>query len=119
MDLALTLHRPPRVPTTRVRRQYTGPPSGRGEQPAFQRIVVRRPYDRGMSEARSELMHLIEGLPDDQVNAVLADVKRRTQPAPKTERPWPPTWFGAIDGPSDLSERFDGYLAEGFGRSRS
>lgn len=75
-----------------------------------------------MSEARDELRELLDSLPDDQVDAVLADVRRRTQPKPHSDRPWPPSWFGAIDRddlPTDIARNHDKYLAEsGFGTYR-
>jgi hypothetical protein len=71
-----------------------------------------------MSANRDELHDLIDGLPDDQVAAVLADVKRRTTPRPpRTTEPF--AWFGMIkDGPTDASspEAIDAALAQGFGR---
>lgn len=73
-----------------------------------------------MSASRDELHHLIDGLPDDQVAAVLADVKRRTaQRPPRTTEPF--AWFGMVtdpDVPEDLSENLDKYM-EGFGAARS
>lgn len=71
-----------------------------------------------MSVSREELHDLIDGLPDDQVAALLADAKRRARPAPprKTQ---PFAWIGMIkDGPTDASspEAIDALLAEGFGR---
>lgn len=71
-----------------------------------------------MSTSRDELHDLIDGLPDDQVAAVLADVKRRTAPRPpRTTEPF--EWFGMIkDGPRDASSpaAIDAALAQGFGR---
>jgi hypothetical protein len=73
-----------------------------------------------VSANRDELHDLIDGLPDDQVAAVLADVKRRTAPRPpRTTEPF--AWFGMIDNPDvprDLSENLDKYM-EGFGAARS
>ncbi|MDQ6527387.1 hypothetical protein RB608_27480 [Nocardioides sp. LHD-245] len=73
-----------------------------------------------MSANRDELHDLIDGLPDDQIAAVLADVKRRTAPRPpRTAEPF--NWFGMIDNPDvprDLSENLDRYM-EGFGAARS
>lgn len=71
-----------------------------------------------MSANRDELHDLIDGLPDDQVAAVLADVRRRAAPRrPRTTEPF--EWFGMIkDGPSNASspEAIDAALAHGFGR---
>jgi hypothetical protein len=72
-----------------------------------------------MSVERDELIHLIEGLPDDQVEVVLADVRRLTSAKPTVDRPWPPAFFGAgvsKDGRTDIARNVDKYLAEGFGR---
>ena len=71
-----------------------------------------------MTASREELYHLISELPEDQVQSVAEDLRRRAKANPITTRE-PFAWFGMIDGPKDLSERFDYYLAEGFGRSRS
>lgn len=71
-----------------------------------------------MSASRDELHDLIDGLPDDQVTAVLADVKRRTAPPPpRSTQPF--AWIGMIqDGPTNASSReaIDAVLAQGFGR---
>lgn len=68
-----------------------------------------------MSTSRDELHDLIDGLPDDQVAAVLAEVKRRTAPrSPRTTEPF--EWFGMVDDPDvpkDGSENRDKYM-EGF-----
>ncbi len=69
---------------------------------------------------RDELIHLIEGLPDDRVDALLADARRLTAHKPKGS--WPPAFFGAgvsKDGSTDIGRNVDKYLAEGFGRARS
>jgi hypothetical protein len=73
-----------------------------------------------MTANRDELIHLIEGLPDDQVEVVLADVRRLTTKHPAGE--WPPRFFGigeSKDGRTDNSRRVDEILAEGFGARRS
>ena len=68
-----------------------------------------------MSAARDELRELVEQLPDDEVPAVLADVRRHV--AQGTGRPWPPAFFGAgRAGRSDVAERSEEILDEGFGR---
>lgn len=69
---------------------------------------------------REELIHLIEGLPDDQVDVLLADARRLTTDKPKGA--WPPEFFGigqSIDGRTDNARRVDEILAEGFGARRS
>lgn len=69
---------------------------------------------------RDELMHLIEGLPDDQVKVVLAGVRRLAAKAPAGE--WPPRFFGigeSKDGRTDNARCVDEILAEGFGARRS
>lgn len=73
-----------------------------------------------MSANRDELIHLIEGLPDDQVEAVLEDVRRLTTETGGGE--WPPRFFGigeSTDGLTDNARRVDEILAEGFGARRS
>ncbi|TYL50029.1 hypothetical protein FXB39_10180 [Nocardioides sp. BGMRC 2183] len=73
-----------------------------------------------MPANRDELLHLIEGLPDDQVEVVLADVRRLTAKNPVGE--WPPKFFGvgeSKDGRTDNARRVDEILAEGFGARRS
>jgi hypothetical protein len=69
-----------------------------------------------MSESRDELHHLIDSLPEEQVEQVLTDVRRRTAPrvAPSDKAF---AWIGAgvaKDGVTDLSTN-PKYL-EGFGR---
>lgn len=73
-----------------------------------------------MTANREELLHLIEGLPDDQVEVVLADVRRLTTKNPVGE--WPPRFVGigeSKDGRSDNARGVDEILAEGFGARRS
>lgn len=71
-----------------------------------------------MSASRDELHVLIDGLPEDQVAALLADAKRRAAPRPaRTTQPF--AWIGMIkDGPANAStpEAIDAVLARGFGR---
>ncbi len=68
---------------------------------------VRRSSDEslrllGMTANRDELIHLIEGMPDDQVDVLLADAKRLAGSKPRGT--WPPKFVGMIkDGPSDGS----------------
>ena len=49
-------------------------------------------YTHDVTANRDELIHLIESLPDDQVEVVLADVRRSTAKHPVGE--WPPRFFG-------------------------
>lgn len=73
-----------------------------------------------MTTSRDELIHLIEHLPDDQIEVVLADV-RRLAIEPSNEG-WPPRFFGigqSNDGRTDSARRVDEILAEGFGARRS
>ncbi len=73
-----------------------------------------------MTADRDELLHLIEGLPDDQVEVVLADVRRLATATPRGQ--WPPRFFGvgeSNDGRTDNARRVDEILAEGFGARRS
>lgn len=69
-----------------------------------------------MSEARDELHHLIDALPEEQVEQVLTDVRRRTTPpAVPGEKAF--AWIGAgvaNHGVTDGSTN-PKYL-EGFGR---
>ncbi len=102
----------------------------RGDQERLELLVcsqsdVRRSSEESprlisMTANRDELIHLIEGLPDDQVEVVLADVRRLASEPPRGD--WPPTFFGAgvtKDGRTDIARNVDEYLAEGFGRRRS
>jgi hypothetical protein len=72
-----------------------------------------------MSEQRDELVHLIDALPDDQVEQVLADVRRRAKLRPTpSERAF--AWIGAgpaRNGRTDNAQRVDDLLANGFGRN--
>lgn len=69
-----------------------------------------------MSESRDELHHLIDSLPEEQVEQVLSDVRRRTAPrVVPGDKAF--AWIGAgvaKDGVTDLSTN-PKYL-EGFGR---
>lgn len=66
-----------------------------------------------MSEIRDELHHLIDSLPEDEVEQVLSDIRKRADlhvvPSEKAF-----AWVGSFSGPSDLSTN-PKYL-EGFGR---
>ncbi len=46
-----------------------------------------------MSVQREELLRLVEELPEDEVPAVLDDVRRHLRLV--RDRTWPPAWFGA------------------------
>lgn len=73
-------------------------------------------YHVAMTASRDELIHLIEGMPDDQVDALLADAKRMT--GSKRQGTWPPRFVGMIkDGPANGSspEYLDAALARGSG----
>lgn len=73
-----------------------------------------------MTANRDELFHLIEGMPDDQVEVLLADARRLASAVPGGE--WPPRFFGigeSSDGRTDNARRVDEILAEGFGTRRS
>lgn len=71
-----------------------------------------------MSVGRDELHHLIDSLPEEQVDQVLADVRRRV--GPRTASPEAGfAWIGvgpANNGRADNASRVDELLAEGFGR---
>ena len=72
-----------------------------------------------MTENRDELHHLIDDLPEEQVEQVLADVRSRTEPRQvPSEKAF--AWIGA--GPAnnartDNALRTDEVLADGFDRS--
>lgn len=72
-----------------------------------------------MTANRDELIHLIEGLPDDQVEVLLADAKRLAGSKPRGT--WPPKFVGMIkDGPTNGSspEYIDAAMSRGFGSER-
>jgi len=72
-----------------------------------------------MTAKRDELIHLIEGMPDDQVEAMLEDARRRA--GKKSKPTWPPKFVGMIkDGPKNGSspEYVDAVLTQGFGSER-
>jgi hypothetical protein len=69
-----------------------------------------------MSPERKELLRLVEELPDQDVPAVLAEVRRHLEPAPEPSSTWPPTWFGSIEGDGTaVGRRSEELLADGFG----
>lgn len=72
-----------------------------------------------MTANRDELLHLIEGMADDQVDALLAAARRLAHSKPRGN--WPPTFVGMIkDGLKDGSapQQIDAALAQGFGNDR-
>ena len=69
-----------------------------------------------MSAQREELLRLVEELPEDEVPAVLDDVRRRLRAV--KDRRWPPAWFGAGQGrTSDVAARSEELLEDGFGQA--
>lgn len=69
-----------------------------------------------VSAEREELRQLVERLADEQVPAVLAEIRHHLEPV--APRPWPPAFFGAGRGSRpDVAARVDEILDEGFGRS--
>jgi len=68
-----------------------------------------------MSSDRDELERLVQELPDEEVPQALAELRRHLHPV--SERPWPPAWFGIIQGDgTDVGARSEELLAEGFGQ---
>ena len=73
------------------------------------------PYTEIMSAQREELLRLVEELPEEEVPAVLDDVRRHLRVV--KERSWPPAWFGAGTGrTTGVAARSEELLADGFGR---
>ena len=73
-------------------------------------------YTEIMSVQREELLRLVEELPEEEVPAVLDDVRRHLRSV--RERPWPPAWFGAGEGSDDdVAARSEDLLMDGFGHS--
>lgn len=69
-----------------------------------------------MSVQREELLRLVEELSEEEVPAVLDDVRRHLRAV--HGQPWPPAWFGAAEGTStDAAARSEDLLDEGFERS--
>jgi len=107
----------PAAPTSLTVRLQPGSPSVtvRRQRAALVDVVVRPRYPLFVSAARDELRELVEQLSDDEVPAVLAEVRRHVVPV--TTRPWPPAFFGAGEASrSDVAERAEEILGEGFGR---
>jgi hypothetical protein len=70
-----------------------------------------------VSADREELRRLVEELPDEQVQAVLAEARRRLRPVADVS--WPPGWFASyVDERTDLGGNHQDLLAEGFGQER-
>ncbi|MGQ0464330.1 MAG: hypothetical protein ACT4QG_03305 [Sporichthyaceae bacterium] len=70
-----------------------------------------------MSPEREELLRLVEEIPDQEVPAVLAAVRRRLAPAPVGSSSWPPAWFGIAEGDGTaFGRRSEELLDDGFGR---
>jgi hypothetical protein len=70
-----------------------------------------------MSLQREELLRLVEELPEEEVPAVLDDVRRHLQLV--KERPWPPAWFGAGEGSTDdVAARSEDLVGDGFGQPK-
>ncbi len=68
-----------------------------------------------MSAQREELLRLVEELPENEVPAVLHDVRRHLRAV--KDRSWPPAWFGAGEGrTTDVAARSEDLLGDGFGR---
>ena len=71
---------------------------------------------REASVQREELLSLVEELPEDEVPAVLDDVRRHLRRV--RDRSWPPAWFGAGEGrTTDVAARSEDLLEDGFDRS--
>jgi hypothetical protein len=68
-----------------------------------------------MSAQREELLRLVEELPEEEVPAVLDDVRRHLRAI--QDKPWPPRWFGAGESQTTDADRSEDLLDEGFGRS--
>lgn len=84
------------------------------------RSHLARTYTQVMSEAREELIQLIDGLSDEKVGTLLTTARALSTP-PQNGRSWPPAFFGSIDkaanGRNDNASRVDEFLAEsGFGQ---
>jgi hypothetical protein len=68
-----------------------------------------------VSVQREELLRLVEELPEEEVPAVLDDVRRHLRVV--KDRSWPPAWFGAGEGRrDDVAARSEDLLEDGFGR---
>ena len=76
----------------------------------------RRPaYTQPLSTQREELLRLVEELPEEEVPAVLSDVRRHLRAV--KDQTWPPAWFAAGTGrATDVAARSEELLEDGFGR---
>jgi hypothetical protein len=76
-------------------------------------------YTGLVSEQRDQLHHLIDSLPEEQLELVLVDVRRRAVPRPApSDKAF--AWIAmgpAKNGRTDNAQRVDELLAEGFGRN--
>lgn len=98
-----------------ARRPYRARSADRASCVYIGGVAVRRVRLLLMSAEREELRQLVERLPDEEVPAVLVEVRRRVVPA--VERSWPPAFFGAgRAGRGDVAGRVEEILSEGFGR---
>jgi hypothetical protein len=70
------------------------------------------------SEEYEEMHRLVDQLTPDQLREIRARTVRLVHSSQHTEdSQWPPSWVGSIHaGRSDVSERVEEILAEGFGR---
>lgn len=65
-----------------------------------------------MTEARDELLHLIDALPEEKVESLLANARALSiTHEPRADRAWPPAFFssmehaaGRIDNPSWIED---------------
>lgn len=74
-----------------------------------------------MSQARDELIHLIDKLPEEKVGTLLATARALSTASPVRDRQWPPAFFGSIrhaaNDRTDNAARVDELLDEcGFGQ---
>ena len=68
-----------------------------------------------MSAQREELLRLVKTLPEDEIPAVLDDLRRRVRAVKSRVRP--PAWFGAGKGQAtEAAARSEELLEDGFGR---
>lgn len=90
-----------------------------GSQSGVCRMSDESPRLPGMTANRDELIHLIEGLPDDQVDVLLADAKRLAESKPRGT--WPPKFVGMVKGgpiSGSSPECVDTVMSRGFGSER-
>lgn len=70
-----------------------------------------------MTATRDELHYLIDQLPDEQVDGVLAELRRLATPASRGPKAFAWIAAGAANNSrTDNADRVDELLAEGFGR---